>query len=184
MKKIFLSEENYKFFLKKFQLYIQPVGEVYCYCLMPNHFHFLIRIKPEREMERFFGVDKCKKYGLEKLVSKQLSNLFSCYTQAFNKMYGRMGSLFMKNFKRKRVKDEEYFRNLVYYIHHNPLAAGLSENLEDYEYSSYRSIIAGKTDGALKLEVISNFEDLNNFIYFHKNKKNYEVLEKSVVDGL
>ncbi|HRP60464.1 MAG TPA: transposase, partial [Vicingus sp.] len=40
--KIFLNEENYLFFLQKYIEYIHPIAETYCYCLMPNHFHFLI----------------------------------------------------------------------------------------------------------------------------------------------
>jgi putative transposase len=166
--KIFLSDENHRFFVKKFKLYILPVAQVYCYCLMPNHFHFLIRIKPEKEMEEFFGTEKIKKYGFEKLVSKQFSNLFSCYTQAFNKLGGRMGSLFMKNFKRKQVNDDSYFKNLVYYIHHNPLEAGLTKNISDYKYSSYYSIVKNESDFILRDDLLAVFEDLENFILFHE----------------
>ena len=52
--KIFLSSENYRFFLEKFKLHIQPIADTYCYCLLPNHFHFLIRIKSEEELQKIF----------------------------------------------------------------------------------------------------------------------------------
>ncbi len=42
---VFIDEENYHFFLSRFKKYLSSFIEVYAYCLMPNHFHFLIRVK-------------------------------------------------------------------------------------------------------------------------------------------
>jgi REP element-mobilizing transposase RayT len=169
--RIFLTEENYRFFMEKFKLYIQPVAEVYCYCLMPNHFHFLLRIKAMKVVTAVIDPDGNNSTTMENLISKQFSKLFSSYTQAFNKQTGRKGSLFMKNFKRKRVMFDSYFRNLVYYIHHNPLESRLCLELEDYPYSSYNEIINSKVDFVLKDELISYFVDLENFKNFHQKGK-------------
>ena len=46
--KLFLLDHNYRFFLKKYEEYISPFVDTFCYCLMPNHFHFLIKIKEEK----------------------------------------------------------------------------------------------------------------------------------------
>jgi putative transposase len=181
---IFLSDENYRFFKEKFKLYILPVAEVYCYCLMPNHFHFLLRIKSEIEIDSFFGIDKCKQYGHEKLISKQFSNFFSSYCQAFNKVNHRKGSLFMKNFKRKKVEDTSYLRNLVHYIHYNPVEAGLCNTLESYPYSSFNSIINSKEDFILRKELIEIFEDLLNFKSFHEARKFSEGFTKIISESL
>ena len=54
--KIFATEENYLFFLSKFKTYLNPVCEVFAYCLMPNHFHFLIKVKSENEIKTFVKV--------------------------------------------------------------------------------------------------------------------------------
>jgi REP element-mobilizing transposase RayT len=97
--RIFLSGDNYSFFLKKYMQYIDPIAHTYCYCLMPNHFHFLIQIKNEEELKNSLQVRSPafpKFQTLEKLTSKQFANLFSSYTQAFNKQQGRRGSLFIK----------------------------------------------------------------------------------------
>ncbi|HEA31502.1 MAG TPA: hypothetical protein ENH91_16170 [Leeuwenhoekiella sp.] len=88
--RIFRTAENYSYFLRRYAYFINPVASTLSYCLMPNHFHFLVRIKNDVSKEK-----------LEGHVSKQFSNLFSSYTQAFNKQQKRKGSLFMKNFKRK-----------------------------------------------------------------------------------
>lgn len=42
---LFLTEENYRFFLERYKKYVSPVADTFCYCLLPNHFHFLVRIK-------------------------------------------------------------------------------------------------------------------------------------------
>ncbi|WP_339612080.1 hypothetical protein [uncultured Planktosalinus sp.] len=47
---LFLSDDNYRYFLKKYDNYIAPIADTFCYCLMPNHFHFLVRIKRESEV--------------------------------------------------------------------------------------------------------------------------------------
>ncbi len=166
--RLFRSHENYRFFLERYQRYISPVAETFCYCLMPNHFHFLIRVRDEPSLRAAFP-----KFGtLEKLppgfLSKQLSNLFSSYTQAFNKMYGRMGSLFMKNFKRSLIMDERYRQNLVLYIHQNPVVAQMVKHLQDWKFSSYSAITSGTNGLVNGAEVIDWFGDREKFICRHE----------------
>jgi REP element-mobilizing transposase RayT len=48
---IFRSTENYAFFLRQYLKYIHPFVDTFCYCLMPNHFHFLIQIKNQKALE-------------------------------------------------------------------------------------------------------------------------------------
>ena len=170
--KLFITDENYLFFLRKYREYISTICHTYCYCLMPNHFHFLIQIKSEQELELFFNQTASKAFPksktLEKLLSKQFSNFFSCYTQAFNKQQQRKGSLFMKNFKRKKIDDKSYLLHLVKYIHYNPLEAKLANELNEWKFSSYTSLLS-KTPTLLKRnELIEWYSDLANFMSVHK----------------
>ncbi|MCX8489601.1 MAG: transposase, partial [Cyclobacteriaceae bacterium] len=115
---LFQSKENYLFFLKRYKHFISPVASTWAYCLMPNHIHFLVEIKTELEIESTFG--KFETFQrLEARISKQFANLFSSYTQAYNKMYSRKGSLFIPNFKREEANDEGYISNIIVYIHRN-----------------------------------------------------------------
>lgn len=167
--RLFLSDENYRFFLRRYNAYIQPIADTFCYCLMPNHFHFLLRIKTEEELASTFPkFETLEKLKLSLLLSKQFSHFFSSYTQAFNKQQNRKGSLFMKNFKRKLITDESYFRKVMHYIHYNPIAAGLVKLPEDWKYSSYRTIISKGKTKLQKEEVLSYFNEIKNFIYCHK----------------
>ena len=168
---LFMTDENYRFFLAKYNQYISPIAHTYCYCLMPNHFHFLIQIKSEAELKIEFG-DKLKIdlqgfENLEGLISQQFSNFFNSYVKAFNKQNNRKGSLLMHPFKRKRVTDIKYLLKLVHYIHYNPIEAKLCETPTQWHFSSYTSLIS-KTDTTLKRqEVINWFNDIDNFIYLH-----------------
>jgi len=162
--KLFLSRENYRFFLQKYNEHIEPIANTFCFCLMPNHFYFLIRIKSEKQLAVTFPM------FTEKLLSKQFSNLFSSYTQAFNKQQKRMGSLFMKNFKRIRVNDQSYLLKLVHYIHHNPVEANLSERPEGWDHSSYHILLSDKPTFLKRNEIIGWFENKENFVHVHKRE--------------
>jgi REP element-mobilizing transposase RayT len=170
---IFKNDGNYHFFLNKYKKFISPIVDTYCYCLLPKHFHLLLRIKDKEGLLRFFNPickdKRSKEIIIENQISKLFSNFFSSYAQAFNKQQNRMGSLFMKNFKRKKVTDKKYLRNVVLYIHNNPVEAGFCQFPEEWEFSSYRAIINGNDSEFLTIkEVIEWFGDKDNFIYCHK----------------
>ena len=180
--KIFLEDENYQFFLQQFKRYIHPFVDTYCYCLMPNHFHFLLKVKSENELFQALLKVKSNQHtdlsgfknltGLgddySNLISKQFSHFFNSYTKAFNRRNVRKGNLFMRPFKRKMIEEESYLRKLVHYIHYNPVEAALVEFPINWKYSSYKAIISNKQTMVCREEVLAIFEDSENFIYCHQ----------------
>jgi putative transposase len=126
---LFREDKNYHFFLKQWVKYIEPIAATYAYCLMPNHFHFLVRTK---EINPPFG----KFETFQKFASKQFANLFSSYTQAYNKLYERKGSLFIPNFKRKEITSDKYLTSVFTYIHRNPIHHRFCQSLEEWSHSS------------------------------------------------
>jgi putative transposase len=142
---LFREAKNYPFFLQKYQQHINPIAETIAWCLMPNHFHLLVKIKDEATLKQDFPKFKTleninseeKELKLSYLLSKQFSNFFSSYSQSFNKVYQRRGSLFLKNFKRKIIDSEEYLFQLIIYIHTNPIKHGFTSNILDWEWTSY-----------------------------------------------
>jgi len=185
---LFLSDENYRYFLRKYDEYVEPIADTFCYCLMPNHFHFLIRIKEEKEVESvilkktrkssktlqgFQTLEGLAKWqAISSYLSQQFSHFFNGYTQAFNKQQNRKGNLFMHTFKRKQITDEAYLRKLIHYIHHNPMASGLAQSLENWEYSSYKTIVSKGKTKLQREEAILFFNDIENFIYCHREPPN------------
>jgi REP element-mobilizing transposase RayT len=157
---LFKENGNYEHFLKLYDLHIEPIAETYAWCLMKNHFHFLIRIK---------DVDEIK---TEKKIqpSQSFSNLFNAYTKAFNKKYNRHGALFERPFRRKPIENENYFQNGIVYIHNNPVHHNCCENALDYPWSSYSTCLTDEPTKLKRKEVIEIFDDIQNFKYVHELK--------------
>ncbi|MXN92736.1 hypothetical protein GR160_16020 [Flavobacterium sp. Sd200] len=155
---IFITDENKMYFLNLVNKHLTNSSSLFAYCLMNNHFHFLLRIDSDGEK-----------------VTQDLSNLFNAYAKAFNKANNRTGSLFEKHFKRIRIDDENYLRQLIVYIHLNPYHH-FDANFATFKYSSYNSILSNKETKLKRGEVIELFGDLDNYIFEHKTKK--EILEQ------
>ncbi|MEK7618193.1 MAG: transposase [Patescibacteria group bacterium] len=91
---------------------------ILAYCLMPNHFHLLIRQNSEVP------------------ITKLLSKVCTSYSKYFNKKYDRVGGLFQDQYKTIRVENDAYLQWVSAYIHDNPVTAGFVSNARDYEWSS------------------------------------------------
>lgn len=157
---IFQDENNMAYFLKLVTKYISPKVNILAYCLLNNHFHFAIEVTSET-----------------KEVNQAFSNLFNAYTKAFNKQNSRTGALFERPFKRKQIKDEDYLKQLILYIHKNPENHSIVDDFQSYEFSSFKSyltiedtIISNK-----KSYIIELFNDLENFTATHNNKTTTEL---------
>ena len=166
---IFFEKRNYALFLQKYAKYVSPVADTYAYCLLGNHFHFLIRTKSEKEITTFKGDRVQNPVSLEsgKIVSLQFSHLFNSYTQTINKTYNRTGSLFERPFRRIPVTSDAYFSQLVYYIHFNPQKHGFVDDFSDWDYSSYHSHLENKPTKLNRDDVISWFGSKLDYQQFH-----------------
>ncbi len=169
---LFEENSNFEHFLHLYEKYILPVADTFAYCLMSNHFHFLVRIKEEKEiLTNLSGIqnpDRFNRFNIPNRPSKQFSNLFNAYTKAFNKRNNRTGPLFERPFKRILIENEAYLRYLVYYIHHNPVKHGFVEDMIEYPWSSYLTVSSPKKTNLKREDVINWFEDVENYQYFHK----------------
>jgi REP element-mobilizing transposase RayT len=128
---IFREDDNYLFVLRKMKEYclsltLTPIA----YCLMPNHYHFLIR----QDGENRAG-----------LLSQRV---FNSYTKAYNKRYGHSGTLFEGNYRVILVENEAHLLHLCRYIHANPVEHGLVTDLAEWPYSNYLEWI-GERNGTL-----------------------------------
>ena len=98
---LFKRRENYEYFLLKYEQYISLIADTMAYCLLGNHFHFLIHTRSEEDILRINSTNaKEMKKTASKQISLQFSHLFNGYTQAFNKQNNRTGKLFELPFRR------------------------------------------------------------------------------------
>ena len=119
-KDIFAQPENYLYLLGKVkQLVAELPITVLAYCLMPNHYHFVLRQEGDVPVSQF------------------IQRLFQTYTQAFNKQQGRRGPLFEGRFHHVHVDEDDYIVHLCRYVHLNPVAAGMVADPSAWPYSNY-----------------------------------------------
>lgn len=179
---LFYEIENYNHFLRLYEKYIEPIADTFAWCLMKNHFHLLVYIKENHEIDNsklsFTTTDSPKLIN----ASKQFSNLFNAYTMAMNKRYNRTGSLFEKNFKRKLVNSEVYFQKLIYYIHNNPVHHGFTEKSIEYPWTSYGTMISTKKTKLQREKVIEVFHDVENFKHYHSRFQNLSDIEDLMIE--
>ena len=168
---LFRTDDNYRYFLKRYSDFINPIADSYAYCLMPNHFHFLVRIKESDDLLAEFRKLHKDLTGFENLsglISQQFSNLFNAYAKAYNLMYNRKGSLFNRPFKDKEVTTETYYTKLIHYIHANPVHHGFVKEMEDWPYSSYNTFLSNKKTLLKRQDVLEWFNGKEDFIKFHQ----------------
>lgn len=154
---ITLTDEQQTKLLDQLKIGKKTLVNVMSYCLMPNHFHLLI------------------KQTIDKGISTFLSNLTNSYTRYFNTKHQRIGPLFEGMFKAVRIESDEQFIHVSRYIHLNPVSSFLitPEELENYQWSSYPEFI-GKVE--------RNFADPKPILNFFHSRKNKEEYKKFVLE--
>ena len=128
--RIFRNPGNYEYFMMKYLEYMDRHWDTHVWCLMPNHFHFLVTVRKHVDPETIS--EKC---------SQAYSNFSNGYVQSFNRQHHRKGSLFMRSFKRKLVNDTNYLKTLTCYIHNNPVKDGLLPSAENWMFNSYKELL-------------------------------------------
>jgi REP element-mobilizing transposase RayT len=120
---VFFGDDNYRYFMRLLieKAELHAVGIV-TFCLMPSHFHFLVRPTFDATVGRF------------------INSLRGSYVQGLNAARHRVGPLFQGRYKSVHVDRNEYLAHLARYIHLNPAAANLVARPQDWPYSNYRSI--------------------------------------------
>lgn len=181
---IFLDPRDYKTFLYFLKKYLDPLGsdpikgqtlkqlkrnlsqevKLLAYCLMPNHFHLLLKQESER--------------GMTKLMRAVCTN----YVMYFNKRYEREGPLFQSVYKAVLITRDDYLLHLSRYIHLNPFDLEKRDfnKLIDYSYSSYADYLGKrKTNWLETKEILNYFEsepesELNSIFSYQNFVEDYQ----------
>lgn len=178
--KLFLNDENRYFFLKRYRELLSPFLDTFCWSLLPNHFHLLIRIKEETSIISFLQskpnneltiTEKKfldKKISISELIEQVFKRFFQSYALAYNKMHNRKGNLFYKPFKRVKIEKDTQFTMTMVYIHANAMKHGLVKDFTKYPWSSWQTIILNQPTLLARNEVIQWFGSLEACIKTHK----------------
>ena len=172
---IFLEPENYTYFLILMKKYLFQVAEVFSYCLLPNHFHIILKFKEEAELELTSRIKTNK-------LHQPISNMLNAYTKAINKRYNRTGSLFQEHLKRIKIMEDSYLTNLIIYVNTNSSHHQI-EDYKTYEHSSYHALISDKETMLKRNIVIALFDDVENFKHvLHSKQLNIEAMRELIIE--
>ncbi len=189
---IFLQDRDYKRFQSTFYYYqyagpkrrfsklskldfknFQPdpakkLVEIIAYCLMPNHFHFLIKQLKDNGIPNF------------------MSSLCNSYTKYFNIKNRRVGPLLQGKYQNVLIESEEQLIHASRYIHLNPIVSGITKDLINYQWSSYPEYIEGYNHFCQSKEVLSLFPSPRKYQEFVENQIDYattlEIIKHQVID--
>jgi len=159
---LFPQIRNYIYFLNLLAKGPEALSHLIAYCLLPNHFHLLIQIKESTN---------------PKAVSESFRRLGISFSQAINKQEGRKDSLFMKPIKRIRITSDNYMREVIQYIHLNPLYHGIDTDYVNFRWSSYRSIVNEKLNVVSNEVIMHYFGDINNFEFLHRRRGGFKDIQ-------
>lgn len=175
---LFECDADYIYFLNKMKEYLLPVSDIISYCLMPNHYHLILRFKETEIIKNIYNNRIKNKFTIEQsteqneiFLSKQLSqvasNFFNTYAKHYNFVKDRTGTLFKRTFRRKEIDDLDYLKTLICYIHQNPVASGFAQHLSEWKYSSHKAILSSLPTSISREFVINLFDDIENYKYCH-----------------
>lgn len=132
---IFSEEEDYKFFLRQVKKYKEKFEvKIYHYCIMPNHYHFLLEPPSPESLAKFMHA------------------LMLVYAQYIKRKDGRIGHIWQERYKSSVIEKEDYLIQCAYYIEDNPRRAGIVKDLKDWFWSSYQFYAFGKLDSIVNVD--------------------------------
>lgn len=148
---LFYKAGNYDYFLRKYIRYLEGYVETLAYCLLPNHFHLVVQVKQMDALLPVAKADFKKQWAKVQPQNSEAVHDWLCwsvserirlwkmgYSKAINRQEGRIGSLFQKPFRRKRIDNDDYLRHAIAYVHLNPTAHGIWDDFRSYAWSSFR----------------------------------------------
>lgn len=141
---IFLSEDDYRFFIKKLiDLKKKYDHSIYAFCLMPNHFHISIQTRKAP-------------------ISKIMASLLTSYSMYFNRTHNHFGSVFQNRFKSILIENNSYFLKLSQYIYLNPVKGGLVSDPLLYKHSSFKEALGKESTAVLDKDIVRLIGDTKN----------------------
>ncbi|NCO44041.1 hypothetical protein GW889_00745 [Candidatus Berkelbacteria bacterium] len=147
----------------------EQLVDIVCYCIMPTHFHFLLR------------------QNVDGGITDYIRLLENSYSRYFNISHSRKGPLWEGRFNGVHVETTEQLLHLTRYIHLNPTSAGLTEKPEEWKYSSYHEYIDNNQN-----ESICKFRDVVNmqvkdYTEFVNDRKHFQrelsIIKSQLIDN-
>lgn len=166
---IFLERENYRYSVSLFEKNSERYNTIVAaYCLMPNHYHLVLRQRHNGSIGSF------------------LKTTFNTYSQAMNHRFGTSGTLFQSQAKVKQITSEAYCLRVIPYIHLNPVSARLVASAGEWLFSNYAEWAGKRASILLDVELRNGYfpnpEDYENFVRDYQIEKDIGTIGEFLFD--
>jgi REP-associated tyrosine transposase len=168
---VFFNDSNYKSLIRKMiHNYERYDVSIIAFCLMPNHYHLLLRQNPEGSISEF------------------LETVFSAFSKTVKKEQEISGDLFDFNPKAVEIKNQDVLQKLIWYIHHNPLKATLVRRIDNWKFSNFPECVGMRNafpcDESVINKVYGSTEEYKKYTDKSKDDKFFVDVEgKFLIDG-
>lgn len=185
---LFNEGKDYRVFRERFKLFTSLCFELWCYCMLFNHTHHIVRVKSKenilksiallQEKERTKSMtslfkDMENEILFDSMVERQMNSFLVFYANYCNNKRNRKGGIFQKPFKRIRIDDDNHLQQAIIYTHANAQKHKLTGDFKKYPHSSYTEIIIGDDHFVETSKTINFFDNKTEFIKRHKNQVDY-----------
>lgn len=153
-RQLFYTHKDYLDYLKLWdEIDFSKCARIFAFCLMPNHYHYLILVTDET------------------LFPKKISYFFNKYLKRLNALRKESGIFFKDRYKVRVVTEYKYLISLCGYLHLNPVKADLVELPENWEFSNYLEFIGNRNRYAFDRELFSEFvKSTDHYLEFLKTR--------------
>ena len=174
--------------MQRYEEHLSYLLETYTWGLLPTHFHFEVKMRPEEHSIDFLKrLDKKTRTKTEMLylqgelnyntlTSRAFKRFFQAYTESVNNHLRRKGSLFSRQFRRIEILNDEQFKKIMLYIHTNPVKHGITRDFRDYKWTSWESYMTRSIPKHIIDEAYDLFGNKQAFIAAH------EVQQSNILD--
>ena len=181
-RKTFFTDKDFNRFLDKYNYYLGLSFKTLAYCLMSNHFHFLVKVISEKEQQTAIlnheKSDLSPEYYILPNPNKRifkienlLSHLLNSHTKYINSKYKRTGPLWDGNFKIRMIETDEYLQQCICYIHRNPIHHGLTNSYTAYPFSSFNEVLNNQSIIINPSTALDIFGSRDNYVAAHQEVK-------------
>lgn len=185
---LFQQDGDYKVFLDRFWQFTNCVFDNWAYCLLSNHAHFIIKIKPIETVTKSIHKTELPKQTVamkkllltpeseaifDEVIERQVNSFMVSFANYTKNKYRRHGGLFQKPFKRIRIDTDGWLQTAIIYVHLNSFKHKVFSDYTLYSHNSYSLCVKNCSDYIVSEEVLHFFGGVDKFILLHEERVKY-----------
>jgi putative transposase len=178
---LFKDHRDFEVFLHRFHGFTHHIMDVWCYSMLSNHTHQVIKIKPldhvienikalrvQTVAMRHWLSQPTDEALLDTMIERQMNSFLVSFANYTNNKYARLGGLFQKPFKRIEIADENDLQMTIIYVHANAQKHKIVRDFKGHFYSSYARILCNDPSFVDVTNLLNFFEGREKFISAHQ----------------